>query len=157
MKRAIAAAMLLAAAPLPALAEVDVSIEQGKVVIARDAQGNAVETVMPLDKAVPGETVVYRYLVVNRGAAPAADVMVSTAVPENMTYTEGSGAAHGWIFEVSADGRTFAPEGALIVYEIDETSRPAEARDIRRLRWRLGGSIAPGEARRTAFRATLDR
>ena len=150
-------ALTAIALPAMALADVDVSIEQGKITERIGPDGTVSETIVPLDAAVPGETVLYRYHVANTGAEPAQDVTVRTAVPENMTYLEGSGETAGWLFEVSADGQTYAAEGALVIHEIDETSRPAQARDIRNLRWQLIGTVAPGEMLNTAFRASLDR
>lgn len=143
--------------PTVALAGVTVSIEQGKIVTQQNADGEIVETFVPLDAAVPGETVLYRYHVTNTGEKPAADVVVQTAVPDNMTYVSDSGESSGWVFEVSADGQSYATENSLVVYDIDETSRPAEARDIRNLRWSLVGTVAPSSIRNTTFKATLNR
>ena len=153
----VSIALIAIALPVMALAEVTVSIEQGKVTTRTDPDGAIVEEVIPLDGTVPGETVLYRYHVTNTGTEPAQDVVVRTDVPEKMTYISDSGQTSGWMFEVSADGHIYAPEGSLVIHEIDETSRPAEARDIRALRWRLIGTVAPGAALNTAFRASLDR
>ncbi len=156
MPRRLLPVLMLLLLPNAATAQVTVSIDQGKAVTVRE-NGETVERIEAVDKVVPGDTVVYRYTIHNTDAKAASDVVVSATVPEHMTYAPGTADAEGWTVAVSHDGQTHAPEGQLVIVEIDETVRPAGAADIRYLRWTLTGMIPADSRRMVAFRATLDR
>lgn len=141
---------------LPAHAGITVSVFQGKPVSTVRA-GMTVESVVPIETMVPGETVIYRYDVRNETDLPARDVTVRTAIPDNTTYIRDSAMAMGWTVLVSHDGVAHAQEGTLVITEIDETTRPALASDIRHLRWTLPGSFEPQGRHVIEFRVTLDR
>ena len=137
-------------------AEIVVSVFQGKP-ISVTKNGVTMERVVPITTMVPGETVVYRYDIHNTAASPAGDVMVKTAIPENTTYLANSAAVPGWTVLVSHDGEQHARESELVITEIDETSRPAAAADIRYLRWTLHGQLGSQEVKTVEFRSTINR
>lgn len=156
MPRILPILALFLCPPGAALAQVTVSIDQGEAVTVRE-NGETVERIVPVDSVVPGDTVVYRYTIRNTDPRPARDVVVSATVPKHMTYAAGTAESDGWTLAVSHDGATHAPEGALVITEIDETSRPARPADIRYLRWTLTGAIPADSIEILTFRATLDR
>lgn len=154
---ALAGIALLVAAST-AQATVTISVIQGKAVRVADANGMAVERIFALDGAVPGDVIVYRYMIRNGGARPAEGVTVNTAVPDNMVYRAGSarpGTAQADVLLSADHGRTFAPEGRVMVLDIDDTWRPARPEDITHLRWRLPGPVAPSAVEGVEYHAVL--
>ena len=156
MYRLLCALCLLSLSSVHAHAEIVVSVFQGKPISVTE-NGVTMERVVPITTMVPGETVIYRYDIRNTAASTAGDVMVRTAIPENTTYLANSAAAPGWTVLVSHDGEQHAREGELVITEIDETTHPAAASDIRHLRWTLPGEIESQGRETVEFRVTIDR
>lgn len=142
-------------APLSALASsVEVNVFQGKAVQIMRPDGRRMERVVPADTIVPGDTIVYRYIVTNRGTEAADSVVVDTAIDPGMRYIDGSATACG--LEFSTDGGTvFAGLDALRVLDIDGTYRGAVPDDVTNIRWRLRHPVAPGRPFAVGFRAVL--
>jgi len=74
---------------------VDIQLFQGKAIRSVDANGIQIERVVPIESVVPGDTVVYRYLVRNGGALAAEGVLINTAVDPNMIYVQNSATQDG--------------------------------------------------------------
>lgn len=156
--QSFSAAALLFASPIAtgtALASsVEIDILQGKAVQSVGANGVKTEKIIPTELVVPGDTVVYRYIVRNGGTRTADGVVVNTAVDSNMRYVAGSATKSG--VEFSADGGSrFAKEADLKVLDIDGTWRQALPEDITNIRWNLEQSVAPGRRFSVGFRAVL--
>lgn len=101
------------------------------------------------DRVIPGDRVVYVIEYHNSGTTAASNLVVANPVPPGLTY---AGAAPGMAApEVSNDGKAFAPIAELRVRGADGILRTAVPLDIRSVRWRLTGPIAPGASGRVAF------
>ena len=101
------------------------------------------------DRVVPGDRIIYVIEYRNSGTTAASNLVVANPVPLGLTY---AGAAPGMVApEVSNDGKTFAPIAELRVRGADGILRIAVPLDIRSVRWRLTGPIAPGASGKVAF------
>jgi uncharacterized repeat protein (TIGR01451 family) len=143
-----------AAIAAPALAAEPVKITTTVLAEAREAAADGTVRIklVPAGRVVPGDHVVYRVSVANGGSKPAAGVTIANPVPANMLY---AGPATGSPApEVSVDGVTFAPIGALRVAG-PAGPRAATPSDVRAVRWKLAQPIAPGASNQVAFRALL--
>lgn len=138
----------------PAYAFVEIDIFQGKAVTINNSDGTVKENVIPAESVVPGDTVVYRYIVNNNGDQTAEGVVVNTAIDANMRYVDGSATAYG--VEFSADGGTqYGAQQDLQVLDVDGTYRPAQPDDITNIRWRLQHAVEPGRPFAVGFKAIL--
>ncbi len=146
-------AVMSAAHALPAMAAGVVltnSVLVQEKTLAKDGTTRIV--LSPLKRAVPGDRIVYRIAYRNEVGQPVSGMVVSNPVPAGLTYrgpADGSAAP-----EVSADGRSFAPLSALTVADASGRQRPAQAQDIRMVRWQAA-TIPVGGSGRYAFEATL--
>jgi len=139
----------------PALAStIQVNVFQGKAIQVVKPNGTKAEKVIPAEGVVPGDTVVYRYIVNNRGTAVADGVVVDTAIDPNMRYVDGSATAYGAEFSVDG-GAVFGRQDDLTVLDVDGTFRNAMPQDITNIRWRLKHAVAPGRPFSVGFRAVL--
>jgi len=156
--QSLSMAALLLVSPMAAGAalasSVEIDIFQGKAVQTVGANGVKAEKIVPTELVVPGDTVVYSYVVRNGGTQTADGVVVNTAVDSNMRYVAGSATPSG--VEFSADGgNRFAKEADLRVLDIDGTWRRAVPEDVTNIRWNLEQSVAPGRRFSVGFRAVL--
>src|SRR5262245_58981587 len=55
-------------------------------IVSKDAQGNQTTRVVPVDKIVPGDEVIYRISATNICDQAAESVVIDNAVPEHMNY-----------------------------------------------------------------------
>ena len=101
------------------------------------ADGTTRVTLAPAKRVVPDDRVVFRIAYKNNLAQPVTGMVVSNPVPANLTYrgpAVGSPAP-----EVSTDGTHFAPLATLTV-----AGRPAQADQVRAVRWQVRGSVLAG-------------
>jgi uncharacterized repeat protein (TIGR01451 family) len=105
----------------------------------RVTQSQGKEVLAPAEKAQPGETLQYRALYRNDGAAEAKGLMATLPIPRGTSYVPGT--AQPGRVEASLDGRTFAPvplkrsvklaDGRTVVKDVPVA-------EYRALRWALG-------------------
>jgi uncharacterized repeat protein (TIGR01451 family) len=146
---AAAAAAQEAADPLTirAIAEV----ESKSIVHGRD-----VIKLIPADRVVPGDQVIYTLEVRNSGAALDAPVVVHP-VPEHMRYVADSAVGPGAEVSYSVDGgRSFDRAENLKVPGKDGEPRPAVAADYTHIRWRLKNSLKANSVAFLRFRARVE-
>lgn len=130
------------------------SVVEKEVVVTNDGASAVVRE--PADKVLPGETVVYTYILRNTGDAPANNVAPSTRIPPEMIYVAGSAEGAGATTTLSADGgESFAPEGEVLVQDPDGSLRPARPDEFTNIRWVLDGALAPGAQQSVGFKAKL--
>lgn len=106
---------------------------------------------------VPGDIVIYTIGYVNRGTAPAENVMIDNPIPEHMIYREGSAIGLGTTITLSVDGgMNYAAPATLRVKEKDGTVRPARPEDYTHIRWTFTAPV-PSEAEGyVEYRALLE-
>jgi uncharacterized repeat protein (TIGR01451 family) len=127
--------------------EIEVTTAQGTRTLAR----------VPVERAVPGETVIYTVKVANTGAASAEKVTVNSLVPTHMRYVDGSATTDGAKVLFSVDGgKRFDDADKLTVVAADGRRRPAGPSDFTNIRWILSEPLPAGGQRVVAFRAILD-
>jgi len=134
--------------------EVRTTVQKQERTIAAD--GSETTRLVPAEKVVPGDEVVYTVSFVNVGDAPAENVVVTNPLPAELSYVDGSAAGPGSNVEFSVDGgASFAPAAELVV-EDESGTRPAVPDDFTHIRWVMSRSLAPGDERTARFRARLN-
>lgn len=154
---AATAILLLAASLSPAFAENGqlklTSRSEKEVVVVKE--GNKTVTLVPAEKVVPGDVVLFTNHYQNAGNAPAEAVVISNPVPNHMTYLDGSAFGEGAEITFSFDkGKSFATPGKLIKTEKGK-KRTARAEEYTHIRWTFKKPIAPGKEGDLGFRARL--
>jgi uncharacterized repeat protein (TIGR01451 family) len=120
------------------------------------AHGREVVKLIPADRVVPGDQVIYTLEVRNTGAALEAPVVVHP-VPEHMRYVADSAVGPGAEVSYSVDGgRSFDRAENLKVPGKDGQPRPAVAADYTHIRWRLKNSLKANSVAFVRFRARVE-
>lgn len=110
----------------------------------------------PAAKVLPGEEVIFINTYVNKGQAPADDVVINNAIPEHMIYVGDSAQGDDTVVTYSVDdGQTFGPLLDLTVTEPDGTKRPAASVDVTHIRWTRTTPLPPNQTAQVDFRARL--
>ncbi len=106
---------------------------------------------------VPGDIVIYTIGYVNRGIAPAENVVIDNPIPEHMIYRGGSAIGLGTTITFSVDGgKNYAAPANLKVKEKDGTVRPARPEDYTHRRWTLTAPVPVGAEGYVEYRAFLE-
>jgi uncharacterized repeat protein (TIGR01451 family) len=140
----------LAAAVSPALVIKAAVLREERVAAA---DGSTATRLVAPTRVTPGDRLVYQLSYRNGGTAPATGVVIAYPVPEHLQYA--GAATPSAAPELSVDGKTFGPLPTLLVRGPGGTSRPAQAADVRVVRWRLSRPVAAGGEGTVAFRALL--
>jgi uncharacterized repeat protein (TIGR01451 family) len=140
----------LAGAQAPASA---LEIRSIAEVESRSAEG---VKLVPANRVVPGDRVLYTLEVRNAAAAPVDAPSISYAIPEHMRYVADSAVGPGAAVSYSVDGgRSFERAENLKVQESDGRLRPAVAADYTDIRWQLKNSLKPNSVAFVRFRALV--
>lgn len=122
-----------------------------KEVATTAADGTVSTKLLPVDRVVPGDTVVYEIRYANKGDKPATDVAVNNPVPAEVAFVEAVDAPT----VVSVDrGKHFAALADLRVEETDGSSRPAQPSDVTNLRWTIA-TLSPGGSGKIVYRVKV--
>jgi uncharacterized repeat protein (TIGR01451 family) len=118
--------------------------------------GREVVKLIPADRVVPGDRVLYTLEVRNAGATQVDSPSVTYAVPDHMKYVADSAVGPGAEVTFSVDGgHSFDNAANLRVAGIDGRPRPAAATDYTHLRWRLKNSLKANSVAFVRFRALV--
>jgi uncharacterized repeat protein (TIGR01451 family) len=110
----------------------------------------------PATKVLPGEEVIFINTYINKGEAPADDVVINNAIPEHMIYVGDSAQGDATVITYSVDGgKTFGPVLDLMVTEPDGSKRPAASVDVTHIRWTRTTPLPPNETAQVEFHARL--
>lgn len=109
------------------------------------------------EKVVPGDEVIYTIYYENQAEKPADNVVLTSPVPEYMTYRDGSaiGKSSRVVFSID-NGRSFAPWNNLYVTTSDGQRRQAGPQDYTHVRWVLKAPVSVGKRGSVSFRAVLN-
>lgn len=131
----------------------DIQIETAayKEVEVKAEDGTASTKLLPVDRVVPGDVVVYEIRYANSGEKPATDVAVNNPVPAEVAFVE----AVDPPTVVSVDkGKHFAALADLRVQAADGSSRPAQPSDVTNLRWTIA-TLSPGGSGKIVYRVKV--
>ena len=159
MKYSISAILMMLALSLQAVAQ-----EQGHLNVMTTVQkqevtvndsGEAETRLVAADSVVPGESVVYTITFQNISDEPAANVVITNPISEDLTYVDGSAFGPGTVIQFSTDGgQNFAAADELTVID-DGVSRPAGPDDFTHIRWVMQNELAVGAQGTARFIAVL--
>jgi uncharacterized repeat protein (TIGR01451 family) len=118
--------------------------------------GRETTKLIPADRVVSGDTVIYTLEVRNTAPTSILRPVVTYAVPEHMTYTPDSAVGPGTEVTYSVDaGRSFdAPEN-LRIQEPGGELRAAKAADYTHIRWQLKNALKANSIAFVRFRARV--
>lgn len=137
-----------------AFREVDVVDKNGNKVT--DKKGNTIKKLEALDRAVPGQEVIYVLTYRNTGKEAVSNVVVANPVPKELTYVAHSAKGNNARFEVSVDGgKEFATLETLVIKNADGSTRPATAADVTDLRWIVSIPLKAGAEGSVMYRTIL--
>jgi uncharacterized repeat protein (TIGR01451 family) len=139
------------AAPDPISIKAIAEVEQSS-----QSQGRETTKLIPADRVVSGDTVIYTLEVRNTAPTSAPRPVVTYAVPEHMTYMPESAVGPGTEVTYSIDaGRSFdAPEN-LRIQDPGGQARAATAADYTHIRWQLKNALKGNSVAFVRFRARM--
>jgi uncharacterized repeat protein (TIGR01451 family) len=119
-------------------------------------RGREIVKLIPADRVVPGDRVLYTLEVRNTGATALDSPIVVHPVPEHMRYVAGTAVGPGAQVTYSVDGgRTFERAENLNVAGPDGNPRLAVAADYTHIRWQLKNSLKANSMAFVRFRALV--
>jgi uncharacterized repeat protein (TIGR01451 family) len=152
---------------LLALCTAAIAVEQGpadplairsiaEVEFRSRAAGRETVKLIPADRVVPGDRVIYTLEVRNTGATALETPIVTHPVPEHMRYVADSAVGPGAEVSYSVDGgHSFERAENLEVMGVDGRRRRAVAADYTHLRWQLKNSLKANSVAFVRFRALV--
>lgn len=118
--------------------------------------GTSLSSLIPADKVLPGETVLYTITYSNNGEKPASGIVVRNPIPVQMLYLDGSATGEGTDIQFSVDGgQTYKPAAELMISLPDGTTRPAEPSEYNSIRWTVLQPVEGGQSGSVSYRAVL--
>ena len=139
------------AAPDPISLKAIAEVEQSS-----QSQGRETTKLIPADRLVSGDTVIYTLEARNTAPTSVPRPVVTYAIPEHMTYLPDSAVGPGTEVTYSVDaGRSFdAPEN-LRIQEPGGQLRAATAADYTHIRWQLKNALKGNSVAFVRFRARM--
>jgi uncharacterized repeat protein (TIGR01451 family) len=139
------------AAPDPISIKAVAEVEQSS-----QFQGREINKLIPADRVVSGDTVIYTLEVRNTASTSVRRPVVTYAIPAHMTYMPDTAVGPGTEVTFSVDaGRTFdAPEN-LRIQESGGQLRAAVAADYTHIRWQLKNALKGNSMAFVRFRARM--
>jgi uncharacterized repeat protein (TIGR01451 family) len=118
--------------------------------------GREVVKLIPADRVVPGDRVIYTLEARNTGVRALESPIIIHAVPDHMRYIADTAVGPGAEVSYSVDGgRSFAHAEELKVQGADGRPRPAVAADYTHIRWQLKNSLNANSVAFVRFRALV--
>ena len=159
MKYSISAILMMLALSLQAVAQeqghLNVTTTVQKQEVTVNDSGEAETRLVAADSVVPGESVVYTITFQNISDEPAANVVITNPISEDLTYVNGSAFGPGTVIQFSTDGgQNYAAADELTVID-DGVSRPAGPDDFTHIRWVMQNELAVGAQGTARFIAVL--
>ena len=119
-------------------------------------EGREISKLLPADRVVSGDWLVYTLEVRNSASTPVPHPTVTYPVPEHLSYVADSAVGPATEVSYSVDGgRSFdAPEN-LRIQDADGQRRLAAASDYTHIRWQLKNSLKGNSVAFVRFRARV--
>jgi uncharacterized repeat protein (TIGR01451 family) len=122
----------------------------------RQIHGRETSKLIPADRVVSGDTVIYTLEVRNTAPTSVPPPVVTYPVPEHMTYTADSAVGPGTEVSYSVDaGRNFDAAENLRIQEPGGELRAATAADYTHIRWQLKNPLKGNSVAFVRFRARV--
>ena len=121
-----------------------------------DAQGKPAKRLVPPNKVVPGNEIIWTITATNTCAKAAEKVVVENNVPEHMVYVADSAMGAGTDIAFSLNGRDYAKLGDLKVRDADGSTRAPRADEIKSIRWVYGSAFAANATGFVRYRAKVE-
>jgi uncharacterized repeat protein (TIGR01451 family) len=122
-----------------------------------DERGNPTTRLVPVEKVVPGNEVIYTVSATNVCDANADGVVIDNPVPEHMNYVAESAIGPGTEVTFSVDGGfNYGKPNTLSMTNPDGTKRTASPNDYTHIRWVMRNPLKPGAVAFARFRAILE-
>jgi uncharacterized repeat protein (TIGR01451 family) len=129
---------------------------QSRAAEPKGGPGRAGAELVPADRVVPGDRVIYTLAVRNSGATALDTPAFAYPVPEHMRYVAGSAVGPGAEVSFSVDGgHSFARAEDLKVKGPDGKLRAAVAADYTDIRWQLKNSLKSNSVAFVRFRTLV--
>ena len=120
-------------------------------------RGEKTTRLVPAEKIVPGDEVVYTVSATNICDEAADNVVVDNPVPEHMKYIPNSAIGPGTEVTYSIDsGFHYDKPAALKISNPDGSQREARADEYTNIRWVMRNPLKPGSVAFARFRARLE-
>lgn len=111
---------------------------------------------VPAERVVPGDQVLYTVEIRNTGPVPLPHAVVPYAIPDHMRYVADSAVGPGAEVSFSVDGgRSFDRPGRLRVATPSGALRPATPADYTHIRFELKHTLEPNSVAFARFRAIV--
>ena len=125
-----------------------------EVELTTTEQGREIKRLVPADRVVPGDRLIYTLEVVNTAVTTVPGPAVTTPVPEHMRYVTDSAVGPGTEVSFSVDGGLSfdAPENLRVKGPNGEL-RAAESTDYTHIRWQFRNSLKASSVAFVRFRA----
>ena len=121
-----------------------------------DDDGERQTRLIPAGSVVPGDVVIYTTTVENISEESADNVVVTSPVPEHLTYVAGSAFGPGMVIEFSVDGGVNYASAVDLTVDDDGQRRAATAADYTHIRFVMQNDLAAGAQGIARFRAQLN-
>lgn len=119
------------------------------------AAGREIVKLIPADRVVPGDRVIYTLEVRNTGATALETPIVTHPVPEHMRYVADSAVGPGAEVSYSVDGGHSFERAENLKVLVDGRLRRAVAADYTHIRWQLKNSLKANSVAFVRFRALV--
>jgi uncharacterized repeat protein (TIGR01451 family) len=124
---------------------------------ATDERGQPTTRLVPVEKVVPGNEVVYTVSATNVCDSDADKVVIDNPIPEHMNYVAQTAMGPGTDVTFSVDGGfNYGTPQSLSMANADGTRRTAAAADYTHIRWVMRNPLKPGAVAYARFRAVLE-
>jgi uncharacterized repeat protein (TIGR01451 family) len=118
--------------------------------------GRQISKLVPADRVVSGDWIIYTLEVRNTASATVPAPTVTYPVPEHMSYVAESAVGPATEISYSVDGgRHFDVAENLKILDADGQLRPAGAADYTHIRWQLKNSLKANSVAFVRFRARV--
>ena len=111
---------------------------------------------VPAEKVLPGDEVVYLMSFSNQGDVEATGLVINNPIPGHTWYRQGSAFGAGTEVSVSVDnGQQYGQLIELTVTAANGEERPATFKDVTHVRWAVNYPLQPGKTGTVSYRAVV--
>jgi len=137
--------------------KIELTVIAQKQIEVTGENGEKILQLVPADKVVPGDEVIYTITYTNNGDEPAENLAVTNPIPEHMRYVGGSASGEGGVITYSVDnGKEYGLPENLKVKDADGKEVQARPEHYTHIKWAMSEPVAPQASGSVTFRAKLE-